>query len=144
MRAIVTAPAFDAVHLNGQGSFNLVQNDLAQNFEVDARDYAGTIKLHLTSDSATVKLHNGASQASVTGDVQTLFGYSSGLSSLDASACASRQAFIHQSGVSDLRFNALEYAYVRIDAPGDALGGPQPPLNWQLNRTGSGELRWQY
>ena len=144
VRAKVSAPAFDAVHLNGQGSFNLVQNDLAQSFEVDAQDYAGTIDLHLTADSATVKLHNGAAQATVTGNVQTLLGYSSGLSSLDASECASGQAFIHQSGVSDLRFKALEYAYVRIDAPGDALGGPQPPLNWQLNRTGSGELRWQH
>ena len=144
VHAKITAPQYDIVQLNGQGNFNLNYSNPTQDLEVDAQDYAGTIDLELALDSATVKLHNGAAQALVTGNVRTFQGYSSGLSSLDASAFTADYAFIHQSGVSSLSFKATEYAYVIIDASGDAMGGYNQPVYWQFNQLGSGQLYWHY
>jgi hypothetical protein len=140
----ISAPHFDEVELNGQGSFKLNHVDSSGYLTVDARDYAGTIDLHVVLDSATVKLQNGAVQAIISGEAHTFEGYSSGLSSLDASACEADYAYIHQAGISGLRFMSRAYAYVRIDAPGNVFGGIDPPVDWELNRTGSGQLHWQH
>ena len=139
----VSAPHLIQVELNGQGSFKLNYLDSSGHLKVDAREYAGTIDLDLVLDFATVKLQNGATQANIRGNVHTFEGYSSGLSSLNASSCDADYAFIHQSGISGLRFTSRAYAYVRIDAPGDVFGGVEPPMDWELNQTGSGELHWE-
>ena len=140
----ISAPKFSQVELNGQGTFNLVHLKAADHVTVNAQDYAGAIDLLLAVDSATVKLQNGAAQATVAGSVHEFQGFSSGLSSLDASACVANYAYIRQSGVGNLRFSATDYAYVAIDAPGNVLGGHEPPIEWQLNRTGSGQLLWEH
>lgn len=139
----VHTPQIEQVELNGQGSFKLNYSDSSEHLKVYARDYAGTIDLELVLDSAIVKLQNGAVQANISGEAQTFEGYSSGLSSLNAAAFVADYAYVHQSGISSLRFKSRAYAYVRIDAPGDVYGGVDPPVDWELNRTGSGQLHWQ-
>lgn len=140
-RVLIRLPRLPAMTLRGQGRFELTAMDSTQSMNIDAWAFAGEIRCQVDLDTCSIRLHAGVALTEISGQVNTLQGYSSGLSRLDAQSCDAKQAFINQSGHPVLSFQATDYAFVQIESSGDVVGMVEP-VHWELRQLGSGQLIW--
>lgn len=143
VRLLVRLPYPIPLKLFGQGDFAWQMEDSSRHIRLDAYAFAGEVQLHVEADSCRVALHAGAAIAEVQGGAQVVELFASGLSRLNGSGLTAREAYVNQSGIQPLQFRSSDYAYVMIATAGDVLGGLIPPDQVELERIGSGELRWE-
>ncbi len=140
VKAEIVSGTWEMLALRGQGTFVMDSVWRGGRLAVDAFASSSVAELRVDADTLTVKLHAGPTAAQVLGQVDVLEAYSSGLGALDASVCQVHKAFINQSGVIPLQFSAIEYAYVGIHSPGDAIIHGGWPNQLTLVTTSTGEL----
>ena len=139
----IRSPFVPKFILRGQGECDIQSNLEGASVFIDAYAYAGELKVACEADTLQVRLHDGVCLAELTGSASRLGCYSSGYCRVDASLVSADQAYITQSGIQPLHFQAFEYAYVAIESAGDVYGGWIPPEAHTLDKTGSGELKWE-
>ncbi|MDA0913119.1 MAG: DUF2807 domain-containing protein [Bacteroidetes bacterium] len=139
----VQAPTTPKIELHGQGETLISIHDSTSVLDVDAYAYAGRMRLAAQGDSMRLRLHAGVCLAELSGEVNVLEMYSSGLSGIDASGLQAQASYVNQSGIQPLYFQSSEYAYVTIVTAGDVFGGVQQPEEFVFERRGSGQLFWE-
>ncbi len=140
----VQSPEVPEFILRGQGECNIQPNLPGANVFIDAYAYAGKLRVACDADTLQVRLHDGVCLAELSGYASLLGCYSSGYSRVDASSVEADFAYITQASIQPMQFGATEYAYVAIESAGDVYGGWVPPELYTLNRTGSGQLKWEH
>lgn len=140
--AVVYAPHLQRLEHRGQGDFNMDFLQRTGAFRVEAHASSGMLYIAAQVDTLSVLLHAGPTGAVVEGSGSVFEGYASGLAGLDAGSFAAQYAFINQSGVRLLRFQAAKYAYIGLHGPGDVHGIGGEPIDWTTSQTSTGELIW--
>lgn len=139
----VQAPTTPKIELYGQGETLVSIHDSTSVLDIDAYAYAGRLQLFSLGDTTRLRLHAGICLAELSGEVNVLEMYSSGLSGIDASTLETQAVYVNQSGIQPLYFQSTEYAYVTIVTSGDVFGGAQRPEEFVFDRLGSGQLFWE-
>jgi hypothetical protein len=131
------------IALHGQGRFDALVHALDAHVQIDAFAHAGYVEIESELDSLTLRLHAGVCSAVMHGRAQVLNLYSSGLSGIDAGGLEAKRAFVNQSGHPPLSFSAVDYAYVELNSPGNAVGTGGQPQAFTVVQNSTGELIWQ-
>jgi hypothetical protein len=139
----VYAPDLGGVELRGSGRFAMDTCRRSGTLQIDARQFSGDAHIAVEVDTLRMKMHSGPGSLTGVGHVREVGIFSAGLGAVDARAVRAERAFVNQSGVRELHFQALEYAYVGHYGPGWVWGHGGAPADWDWKRNSDGQLGWK-